>query len=73
MNNQEQKPPHLSRRELIQAAGAGIGALAARDVLGAAGQTTDRRFEPGQPLHEVSYDQVEFARGRYSTYLSVTA
>ena len=64
--------PSVSRRELMQMAGAGIGVLAHPNLLSAAPRTPDRHFEHGQPLQEFEYGQVEFQPGLHETQLEET-
>jgi uncharacterized protein len=59
----------LSRRELMQLAAAGIGAVASPEVFSASMPMPNRHFEHGRPLREFEYGQVQFQAGLHETQL----
>lgn len=69
MNCRRPGSPSVSRRELMQMAGACIGMLPHPNLLSATPRTPDRHFEHGQPLREFEYSQVEFQPGLHETQL----
>lgn len=62
----------LSRRELMQMAVAGIGAIAGVDVFCAPTQAPDRHHEYGHPLQEFQYGQINFQPGLHEAQLEQT-
>lgn len=72
MNDRQSGSQTFSRRELIQIAGVGIGALATPSMSSAAPRTPDRQYEHGQPLHEFEYSKVEFQPGLHEAQLEQT-
>jgi hypothetical protein len=80
MKSRPPESPTFCRRDLMQLAAAGIGAVASREVFSAAIRAPDRHFEHGQPLQEFARpgristtasrnDRAPVARGRHAQFV----